>query len=191
LVLLAGGEDEAGGVLQVFVLQLFARASDLWGELDGLVNVIQLASALVHDHAGNVHFGCGLGVDSVQRNFVAGNGDRDRDVVAALLEAEVAVGEVDVEGVVGDVGVEFVHQLLAAIGGVEVVDVAAGVVAGAGGDGDAGAGDLDLDLAVLAVLGVVGTTVADEVVGASVGLHLGVDGSEVVGFEEGLAAGVV
>src|SRR6185437_3006597 len=151
----------------------------------------ELALALVNDLAGDVHLGRCLGVDAVQGNFVAGDGDGDRHVVAVLVQTQVAVGEVEVEVVVGDVGVEFVLQFLGAVGGVEVVDVAAGVVAMARIHADARAGDLDGDLAILAILCVVGAAVAGDVIGAGIGLDPTVGGSKVVAVEEGATAGVV
>src|SRR6185437_1242257 len=185
-----GGQLEAGGVLQVAAFQL-APARHLRGQLDGLIHVGDLAAGQVTDHAGDVHLGGAFRVHAVQRDFVAGDGDRDGHVVAEAVEAEVAVTQIEIEGVVGDVGIELVLQLLFAVGGAHVVDVAGGVVAGARRHLDAGAVDLDADLAVFAIPGVVGAAVADEVVRAGIGLDFGVDGREVIGGKEGLAAGVV
>ena len=187
-VVLAGGEGEAGGVLDVLLLHLLVGID---GEVDRLAHLADRDVLGVLDLAEEVDGCLVLVLDGGDMDLRAGDDHGDGDVELAVGQAEVEGLEVDGDVGGGELAAHLLGEGEFAVLGLGVLEVGRGVVAGA--VLQLGVGmvlERDGEMTVCAVAPGVGGVVADDVVGLGVVLHLLEGGGEVVGVGEELAAGV-
>ena len=187
-VVLAGGEGEAGGVLDVLLLHLLVGINV---QLHGVADLADGDARGVLDLAEDVDGGLVLVLDRDGVDLRAGNDQRDGDVKLAVGQAEEEGLQVD--GDVGgwDLAAHLLGEGKLAVLGLGVLEVGGSVVAGA--VLQLGLGMVlhrDGEVAIGAVASGIGGAVADDVVGLAVALHLLEGWAEVVGVDEELATGV-
>ena len=186
-VIAAGSEDEAGVVLHVFAADL-ARAVD--GELHRVAQVADGEFVALEDLAEDVNGGVVFVFFGDERNLRAGDDQGNGKVIMRIVLAEIRSTGIERHVHLGELRCQFVLELLLAVGLVQMLEVAVGVIPGAVFELEVGTVRHDLQMAVSTVFEGIVADEAQDVIRRSVLLHLGKDAAEIVRIEEGFSAGV-
>src|SRR5260370_4269206 len=180
-------EEKTGVVLHVLAADLL-RA--IQRELHG-VALVPDGKLPVHAHLANDIDGGVVFVFFLHKgNLRAGDDERNRKIVVRIVLPEIGRAGVNRNVGLRQLRGEFVLYLLLAVRAIEVLEVAAGVIAGAIVELEVRAIQLHFQPPDLSIFSAVSAAQTQNVIGGAVFLHLRKDGAEIVGVEEGLAAAV-
>src|SRR5208283_4217243 len=186
-VVAAGSQEEAGVVLHVFAADL-ARAFD--GEFYGVAQAADGEFTALESYADDVNGGVVFVLFGNEGNLRAGDNEGNREIVVGIVLAEIGGARVERNIHAGELRGQLVFELLFAVGAVQMLEVAAGIIAGAEIELQVRPVYGDLQVPEPAVFSRIVAGESQNVIDGTVFLHLGKDAAEIVGVEEGFAAGV-
>src|SRR5208337_4682395 len=186
-VVAAGSQEEAGVVLHVFSADL---AGAFHREFYGVAQAADGEFAALESFPDDVNGGVVLVLFGNERNLRAGDDEGNGEIVVGIVLAEIGGAGVERHIHAGQLGGQLVFELLFAVGAVQVLEVAPGVIAGAEIKLQVRPLHGDLQVAEPAVFRRIVAGESQNVIDGTVFLHLGEDAAEIIGIEEGFAAGV-
>ena len=186
-VVAAGSQEEAGVVLNVFAADL-ARAFD--GEFHGVAQAADGEFAALESFTDDVNGGVVLVLFGDEGDLRAGDDQGNGEIVVGIVLAEIRGAGIERHIHAGQLGGQLVFELLFAVGAIQVLEVAACVIAGAEIKLQVRPLHRDFQMPEPAVFCRIVAGEAQNVIDGTVFLHLGEDAAEIVGIEESFAAGV-
>src|SRR5271157_311938 len=123
----AGSQEEAGVVLDVFAADV---ASAFDGEFYGVAQTADGEFAALESYADDVNGGVVFVLFGDEGNLRAGDNEGNGEIVVGIVAAEIGSAGAERHVHARQLGGQFVFELLFAVGTVQMLEVAAGVIAG-------------------------------------------------------------
>ena len=183
----AGSQYEAGVVLHVLAADLL-RA--LHGQLHGVAQLPNTQLPAFQSFADDVDGRVILFLFRYKRYLRAGNHERNREIIVGVVLPEIRCSGIKRHVDPRQLCVQLVHQLLLAVGAVQVFEIPSRVVTRAKIEFQVGAVDLHFQPAESSVLQRIIARKAEHVICGTVLLNLGKYAAEIIRIEKRLAARV-